>query len=447
MRRVLAAEDGAGLGHHLLDERVADPGADRLAAVLADHLGHGLRADQVVRIVAPGCFASMPAASMAVVVEPDRPRPCSSTRNTRSASPSKARPTSAPTLRDPGLRGRAGSRAGSGRPGGSGTCRRARRKSTSRSNGRLVEHPGNDQAAHAVGGVGHDLERLQRAHVDERAHVVGELVEQVDRRLGATCGPRCRRRSAALRSSGLDLVEAGVHADRPGPARHSLMPLYCAGLCDAVNMAPGASSCPRRSRRGRSTPGRGRRRRRPATHTFGERGRRARPRSAACRAPIRMRGRAGEAGERGADGVGTIVGVELVGHGAPDVVGLEDRVELLGVITGYEDRACPTHATAPSRRRPRTSLARMKRPRARLPIAARSSTSSSVGVSGSHPSEPFHSSQVSHSTGRALVRVAAAPPAAGDREDERPAAARATQRRRCRATTGSTRCSSTGVWP
>ena len=48
VRRVLAAEDRVGLGHHLLDERVADAGAHRLAAVLADHLGHGLRADQVV---------------------------------------------------------------------------------------------------------------------------------------------------------------------------------------------------------------------------------------------------------------------------------------------------------------------------------------------------------------------------------------------------------------
>ena len=28
------------------------------------------------------------------------------------------------------------------------------------------------------------------------------------------------------------------------PERHNLRPLYCAGLCDAVNMAPGASRCP-----------------------------------------------------------------------------------------------------------------------------------------------------------------------------------------------------------
>src|SRR5437762_7756228 len=45
---MLAAEDRAGLGHHLLDERVADTSAHRDAAVLSDHLGHRARADEVV---------------------------------------------------------------------------------------------------------------------------------------------------------------------------------------------------------------------------------------------------------------------------------------------------------------------------------------------------------------------------------------------------------------
>ena len=71
VRRVLAAEDRAGLGHHLLDERVADRRADRRAAVLADDLGHRLRADQVVhdrlaRVLGRGS----PSATIAVVVEP-----------------------------------------------------------------------------------------------------------------------------------------------------------------------------------------------------------------------------------------------------------------------------------------------------------------------------------------------------------------------------------------
>ncbi len=48
VRGVLAAEDRAGLGHDLLDERVADARAHRNAAVLADDLGHRVRADEVV---------------------------------------------------------------------------------------------------------------------------------------------------------------------------------------------------------------------------------------------------------------------------------------------------------------------------------------------------------------------------------------------------------------
>ena len=42
----------------------------------------------------------------------------------------------------------------------------------------------------------------------------------------------------------------------------------------------------------------------------------------------------GEAGERRADPLDD-VGVELVGHGAPDVVGLEDGVERGGVDGGH----------------------------------------------------------------------------------------------------------------
>ncbi len=45
--------------------------------------------------------------------------------------------------------------------------------------GQLREHAGDDEAAHAVGGVGDDLERPQRREVDEATHVVGEVGEQV----------------------------------------------------------------------------------------------------------------------------------------------------------------------------------------------------------------------------------------------------------------------------
>ena len=48
VRGVLAAEGGAGVGHHRLDEAVAHLGAHRRAAALAHDLGHRLRADAVV---------------------------------------------------------------------------------------------------------------------------------------------------------------------------------------------------------------------------------------------------------------------------------------------------------------------------------------------------------------------------------------------------------------
>src|SRR5918999_331579 len=48
MPGVLTAEYGPRVGHDLLDERVANPSTNRLAAVLLDDLGDRPRADQVV---------------------------------------------------------------------------------------------------------------------------------------------------------------------------------------------------------------------------------------------------------------------------------------------------------------------------------------------------------------------------------------------------------------
>ena len=50
-------------------------------------------------MVSPGCLVSMATATSAVVSEPDTGSAFSSTRNTRSASPSKASPMSAPWAR------------------------------------------------------------------------------------------------------------------------------------------------------------------------------------------------------------------------------------------------------------------------------------------------------------------------------------------------------------
>ena len=55
--------------------------------------------------------------------------------------------------------------------------------------GKLLEHARDDEAAHAVRGVGDDLHRTQRADVDERVHMRDEVVEQVERRLGAPQRP------------------------------------------------------------------------------------------------------------------------------------------------------------------------------------------------------------------------------------------------------------------
>ena len=60
--------------------------------------------------------------------------------------------------------------------------------------------------------------------------------------LGASTG--AARRIWACDRHCLDGVEAGVASDRAAPPRHILMPLYPAGLCDAVKTAPGMSSTP-----------------------------------------------------------------------------------------------------------------------------------------------------------------------------------------------------------
>ena len=114
------------------------------------------------------------------------------------------------------------------------------------------------------------------------------------------------------------------------------MPLYWAGLCEAVNMAPGASSVPaaKYSRSVDASP-----------RSTTSRPWRCTPsaKAAASSTPLGRMSRATstrvgavgvghEAGERRADALGQ-VGVELVGDGAPDVVGLEDRGE--GIEVGH----------------------------------------------------------------------------------------------------------------
>ena len=98
-------------------------------------------------------------------------------------------------------------------------------------------------AAHPVAGVDDDLQRADAGQVDQVAQVLG-----VRRRAGpaAVTVPGAavgvRRRPAAARSRiSRRPVSWPIGA---APARQSLMPLYCAGLWLAVNIAPGRSRLP-----------------------------------------------------------------------------------------------------------------------------------------------------------------------------------------------------------
>ncbi len=84
--------------------------------------------------------------------------------------------------------------------------------------GKPIEDRGNDEATHAVGGVGHDLQRPQRRHVDERTDMVDIARQHV--LLGA--GTDTSRRVWACDRHRLDGVEAGVTGDRGGAAEAHL---------------------------------------------------------------------------------------------------------------------------------------------------------------------------------------------------------------------------------
>ena len=209
-----------------------------------------------------------------------------------------------------------------------------------------LEHRGHDEPAHAVGGVGDDLQRLQRRRVDERAHVLAERLEQVDvLDLARDLAPRRDARRDHL----LDLLQAGLLADRrrAGPAE-----------LDAVVLRRVVTRGEHRAGRvelagrevdevGRAQPdvgdvGAGERR------AFDERGRerlRRRPHVVADDEVLR----AGEVREGVADPAGERL-VDLVGIDAADVVGLEDGVErhavLLPTSRAADPASEPDHGSA-----------------------------------------------------------------------------------------------------
>ena len=93
---MLTAEDRTGFRHPRLDERVAHPGAHGLAAVLGDDLGDRQGGDQVMNDRRAGLPLQSRAAISAVSTDGGTMSARSSTTEHRSASPSKARPRSAP---------------------------------------------------------------------------------------------------------------------------------------------------------------------------------------------------------------------------------------------------------------------------------------------------------------------------------------------------------------
>ena len=179
MRGVLAAEDRAGLGHHLLDERVADPRAHRHAAVLADHLGQRARADEVVH----DRLAGMPVEDAG---RDDRGRGGAAHRLPGVVDEEHA--VGVAVEREPDVGAEVEHRALEvlevlelDRVGG---MVRERAVELAVQHGERerqpLEHLGHDEPAHAVGRVGDDGERPQHRRVDERPHVIAERLEQVE---------------------------------------------------------------------------------------------------------------------------------------------------------------------------------------------------------------------------------------------------------------------------
>ena len=267
----------------------------------------------------------MPAATIAVVVEPETARGPSRRRGTRGRRRRRRRARRRRRL-DTTRAWRSRRFSGwIGSAGWFGNVPSSSPYSTSSSNGQALEDRGHDEAAHAVGGVGDDLERAQRVEVDEGAHVVGEVAEQVacgDDPAGRPSGPspveHGRRRSALMSARPV----SSPTGPRPGQAQLDAVVLrrvvrrgehrarrveLPGGEVDEVGGASPRSTT--------STPWR--------RHALGEGGGQLDPRGphvAADEDPCR---RPGEAGEGRAEGAGD-GGVELVGHRAPDVVGLED---------------------------------------------------------------------------------------------------------------------------
>ena len=276
-------------------------------------------------IVEPGSLASSRAAIRAVSVEGETASPCSSTRKQRSASPSKARPMSAPDRGDPLLQvDEVGRLDGVGLVVGEGTVElEVHRHDLDLVCPEALEDRGRGQPGHAVAGVDDDLQ-LAPGHRREGQEVGGVRLEDV--LLADAADGRGRSMATAAHRRG-DVREAGVGADR---LRARAAHLHAVVLRRVVARGEHHARVAESSGREVELVGGGQ-----ADHDHvGARGGRARGEGA------RQIGRAGphvvadddrrgadDLDERGTRRAGKIL-VELVRDGAADVVGLEDRVDV-----------------------------------------------------------------------------------------------------------------------
>ena len=191
-------------------------------------------------IVAPGSLASSRAAISAVSVDGETARPRSSTRKQRSASPSKARPMSAPSATTRACRSTQVLRLDRvGLVVGEGAVELEVHRHQLGLSRRGVEDGRRGVPGHAVAGVDHDLERAARrpgrgeSRCAAYASSTSRWVMRARRSAVGRGRPRATRSRISARPVSMPIGWA--------PARHILMPLYCAGLWLAVNIAPGVA--------------------------------------------------------------------------------------------------------------------------------------------------------------------------------------------------------------
>ena len=280
-------------------------------------------------MVAPGSLASMPAASRAVVVEPDRPRPGLVDDEHAVGVAVEGQPDVEAARHHAGLEVElVGGLDGIGRV----VRERAVELAVHHLEldlGQALEDLGHDEAAHAVGGVGHDLaagatasgsmnDTTWSAKSSSRSCVVSRP---------GRWRPAGRRAVEHGVGDGLDVGQARVRAHRPRPGQAQLDAVVLRGVvrrgehgARGVEAAGGEVDEVRRDQ--------------PEVddvdalghHAFGERGHEldtGRPHVAPDRGSGRRPAKRAKATPRAR----AVVGVELIGHRAPDVVGLDDLIE------------------------------------------------------------------------------------------------------------------------